>query len=104
MPVPSDPRVELYELVLQVPSLLGRLIYIANLWNAQTGRYDSGLADRFRFPGVDNALTKWHQTFFMEWLALSLERKKADVTLYWRTLGGGRDQITTIRLRGALLK
>ena len=100
MPFQGDPRVELYELVLQIPSLLGRLIYIARLWNPQTSRYDSDLPNRFRFPGVDNALAKWHQTFFIEWLALSLEAKKADVALYWRTLGSSRDQIGAIRERG----
>ena len=76
VPVPGDPRVELYELVLQIPSLLGRLIYIASLWNLQMSRYDAGLPERLRFPGADNALAKWHQTFFLEWLALSLKRKR----------------------------
>ena len=100
VPIPGDPRVELYELVLQVPSLLGRLIYIASLWNPQMSRYDGALPERLRFPGADNALAKWHQTFFTEWLALSLEKKKADVALYWRSLGSSRDQIRVIRERG----
>jgi hypothetical protein len=42
-PFSRDPIVELYELVLQTPSPFGRLIYVANLWNPQTHRYDRGL-------------------------------------------------------------
>lgn len=100
VPVPSDPRIELYELVLQIPSLLGRLIYIAGLWNPQMSRYDAALPERLRFPGADNALAKWHQTFFTEWLALSLDEKRTDVALYWRSLGSSRDQMILIRERG----
>jgi hypothetical protein len=100
MAVPADPRVELYELVLKTPSLLGRLVYIASLWNPQTSRYDRYLPQRFRSVDADKALANWHLVFFTEWLSLSLEEKQKDVAIYWKSLGGSRDQIRAIRERG----
>jgi hypothetical protein len=94
---PSDPLIELYELVVRVPSLIGRLIYIANLWNPETTRYDRGLPERLRFTDADKALAKWHYTFFVEWLSLPLPEKERDVDLYWRSIGGSQDQIKTVR-------
>jgi hypothetical protein len=84
----TNPVVELYELVLQTPSLFGRLIYIAGLWNPETSRYDRGLPDRFRSVETDKALARWHQSFFIDWLSQSLTEKERDVSLYWTNLGG----------------
>ena len=84
----GNPVVELYELVLRNPSLFGRLVHIANLWNPETSRYDRNLPDRFRGPEVDKALARWHQTFFLEWLAHSLVEKEKDAALYWKSNGG----------------
>jgi hypothetical protein len=83
----TNPVVELYELVLQTPSLFGRLIYIAGLWNPETSRYDRGLPDRFRSVETDKALARWHQSFFIDWLSQSLTEKERDVSLYWTNLG-----------------
>lgn len=80
--------VELYELVLQNPSLFGRLIYIASLWNPENSRYDKGLPDRFRGQETDKALGRWHHAFFIEWLSLSLAEKERDVAVYWKNEGG----------------
>jgi hypothetical protein len=97
----NDPVIELYELLLQNPSLFGRLIYIAGLWNPQTSRYDRGLPDRFRGrPEVEKALSNWHSAFFVEWLSLPLPETERDVALHWRSDGGSRDQIKTIREHG----
>ena len=92
----TNPVVELYELVIQTPSLFGRLIYIAGLWNPETSRYDRGLPDRFRGVETDKALARWHQSFFIDWLSQSLTEKEKDVSLYWRNLGA-RDNGKTIR-------
>ena len=96
MMVGSNPVVELYELVIQNPSLFGRLIYIAGLWNPETSRYDRGLPDRFRGAETDKALARWHQAFFIDWLSQSLTDKERDIGLYWRSLSG-REQTRTIR-------
>ena len=91
-----NPVVELYELVLQNPSLFGRLIHIAGLWNPETSRYDRGLPDRFRGAETDKALARWHQSFFIDWLAQSLTDTERDVALYLRSLSG-REQGKTLR-------
>ena len=101
MSAANDPVIRLYELLLKNPSHLGRLILIANLWNPETGRYDRGLPEHFRNrPEVEKAASNWHQTFFVEWLALPLPEKERDVGLYWRSIGGERDQIKTVRQQG----
>lgn len=82
-----DPVIELYELVLRDPSVFGRLVHIAGLWNPESGRYERGLPDRFRIAGIDRALAKWHQAFFIEWLSGSLKEKERDVALYWHQKG-----------------
>jgi hypothetical protein len=92
----TNPVVELYELVLQTPSLFGRLIYIAGLWNPETSRYDRGLPDRFRSVETDKALARWHQSFFIDWLSQSLTEKERDVSLYWTNLGRP-ENVRTIR-------
>lgn len=91
----GNPVVELYELVLQNPSLFGRIIYIAGLWNPESSRYDRGLPDRFCGAETDKALARWHQSFFIDWLSQSLTEKERDIALYWRT--PGRDQGKTLR-------
>jgi hypothetical protein len=92
----GNPVVELYETVAQNPSLFGRLIYIAGLWNPETSRYDRGLPDRFRGTDTDKALARWHRTFFLEWLSQSLTEKERDVALYWRR-SEDRHESKTIR-------
>src|SRR5436309_2495884 len=94
--------VELYELVLQQPSLFGRLVYIAGLWNPEASRYDKGLPDRFRGADTEKALSRWHQAFFVEWLSQSLTEKEKDVALYWTNPGVNRDQSKSIREVGEL--
>ena len=89
--------VELYELVLKNPSVFGRLVHIAGLWNPETSRYERELPERFRLPDVDKALARWHHAFFIDWLSTSLSEKERDVNLYWNSIGGGRDGIKTLR-------
>jgi hypothetical protein len=84
---------ELYRLILQMPSLLGRLTYIADRWNTQTGRYDRELPERFQDPLVYPAIASWHRAFFIEWLSLPLEKKEADVSAYWLSMGGKEEQL-----------
>jgi len=78
-----DPAIELYELIVRDPSVFGRLVYIAGLWRPETGSYERGLPERFRIAGIDRALSKWHQAFFIEWLSKSLREKERDVRLFW---------------------
>jgi hypothetical protein len=88
---------ELRDFLHRDPSFLGRLIGAAGLWNHATGRYNRNLPERFRGERIDQAVAQWHKSFFLEWLALSLEEKEADLTAYWESLGRQVDQINRIR-------
>ena len=91
-----EPAIELYELIAKNPSVFGRLIHIASLWNPETSRYERGLPERYRsVPGIDTTLAKWHQAFFLEWLSQSLTEKERDVAMYWNS--GAREQGKKIR-------
>lgn len=90
-----DPIAELWERVVEVPSVFGRLLYVADLWNVQTGRYDRGLPDRFRTTEIDKAVANWHRVLFRQWLALTLDQKQDDISLYSTT--GNQERIRAIR-------
>ncbi len=87
---------ELYQQILQMPSLLGRLTYIADRWNPQTRRYDRDLPERFHDSLVYQAIANWHRALFVDWLSLPLERKERDVSAYWMSIGGTQEQLKTI--------
>jgi hypothetical protein len=96
MPTLVEPAIELYELIAKNPSVFGRLIHIASLWNPETSRYERGLPERYRLvPGIDTTLAKWHQAFFLEWLSQSLTEKERDVTMFWNS--ASREQGKKIR-------
>ncbi len=74
-----------YDHVLSNPSIIGRLVQLASYWCPQTNVYEQGLAPEFQHSTVTEALRRLHEFVFLSWLGLSLERQKADVTVY---LGG----------------
>lgn len=100
LPQTNNPALELYELLMQNPSIFGRLVQVANLLNPATKAYERGLPDRFRKAGMDQAISRWHQAFFLEWLALSLDQQQSDVALYWTSLGRTADQLKKLREEG----
>ncbi len=67
----------------QIPSLFGRLVYLASLRDQNTGRYEHhGLAQLFGEEVVDEALRKSHAATFQDWLCYTLEQQKTDLDLY----------------------
>jgi hypothetical protein len=67
----------------QIPSVFGRLVYLASLRNPNSGRYEHhGLALIFGEDEANKALKKSHAQLFAEWLAFSVEQQKADLDLY----------------------
>jgi len=100
LPQTNNPALELYELLMQNPSIFGRLLHVSSLWNPQTKTYESGLPESFRNAGLDKSISRWHQAFFMEWVALSLEQQQNDVLVYWNHLGRNPEQIKRIREQG----
>jgi hypothetical protein len=67
----------------QIPSVLGRLVYLTSLRNANSGRYEHhGLALVCGEEDANRALKKSHTQVFREWLSFNLEEQKADLDLY----------------------
>jgi len=67
----------------QIPTQFGKLAYFGVLRNPNTGVYDHhGLAAIFGEDEARSALAASHAETFDGWLALSLERQKADLEAY----------------------
>ncbi|HEV8042368.1 MAG TPA: hypothetical protein VGP62_26060 [Bryobacteraceae bacterium] len=67
----------------QIPSVFGRLVYLAGLRNPNSARYEHhGLALVFGPDHATRALKKSHQHVFAEWLSFNLEQQLADLSLY----------------------
>jgi hypothetical protein len=69
--------------LFQIPSVFGRLVYLASLRDANSGRYEHhGLALMFGEDEANKALKRSHMQVFREWLAFNLEHQRADLDLY----------------------
>jgi hypothetical protein len=69
--------------LLQIPSVFGRLVYLASLRDSATGKYEHhGLALVFGVADAARALRRSHAQTFQEWLSFNLEQQKADLDLY----------------------
>jgi hypothetical protein len=67
----------------QIPSVFGRLFFLASLRNQNSGRYEHhGLAQMFGSLEASRALKKSHREAFSEWLSYNMEEQKADLDLY----------------------
>lgn len=71
----------------QIPSVFGRMAYLASLRNQNNGEYKHhGLAMVFGDDEANRALQEAHENAFAEWLGYSLEQQKADLDLYLSSL------------------
>jgi hypothetical protein len=69
--------------ISQIPSVFGRLVYLASLRNPNNGAYEHhGLALVFGEDEANKALKNSHTAVFSEWLSFNLEQQKADLDLY----------------------
>lgn len=69
--------------ISQIPSVFGRLVYLASLRNPNNGSYEHhGLALVFGEDEANKALKNSHSAIFAEWLSFNLEQQKADLDLY----------------------
>ena len=85
----------------QIPSIYGRLVYLASLRNANTGRYEHhGLALIHGEKEADTALRESHTQAFQEWLNFGIEQQKADLDLYLSAFSADKNNLieTWIRL------
>jgi hypothetical protein len=71
----------------QIPTVYGRLSYLASLRDPNSGIYrHHGLAAMFGREESSRALRQSHQQAFAEWLKLSIKQKKLDLTEYFAGL------------------
>lgn len=67
----------------QIPTLFGRLWYLASLRDQNTGVYQHfGLAQRFDEEEANRVLRQSHLKVFEQWLCCSLEQQKNEVAEY----------------------
>jgi hypothetical protein len=69
--------------ISQIPSVFGKLVYLASLRNPNNGTYEHhGLALVFGDDEANKALKNSHIRVFAEWLSFNIEQQKADLDLY----------------------
>ena len=78
----------------------GRLVYLAGLRNADTGRYEHYGVESGSLGDVHRVLKQIHERIFKEWVGYPLERKKADIEFYI----AGIDQVDRAELIDAWLR
>jgi hypothetical protein len=67
----------------RIPSVLGRLAYLASLRNPNTGNYvHFGLAQRAGAAEVDRIARRSHSSIFQQWLSFDLRSQKDDLDTY----------------------
>ena len=71
----------------QIPSLFGRLSYLASLRNLNSGQYEHfGLAQRFDATEADLVLRESHIQVFNQWISSGLQEQKSDLEEYLGTV------------------
>lgn len=69
--------------LLRIPTVFGRLVYLASLRDQNTGLYrHHGLSQMFGEAEADQTLRQSHSQVFSEWLSLDLEYQKSQVSAY----------------------
>lgn len=71
----------------QIPTLYGRLVYLASLRDSNSGAYrHHGLSAAFGREESGKALKQSHESTFSEWLKLALAEKSRDLGTYLQGL------------------
>jgi len=75
----------------QIPTVFGRLVYLASLRDAGTGRYShEGLVRLLGREDADRTLCHSHHQVFSQWLGFSLAEQKSDLDEYLQVAGSPR--------------
>ena len=88
----------------QIPSVYGRLVYLASLRDPNSGAYrHHGLSAAFGREQSTYALRTSHQQTFLEWLTLPLGAKNNDFRTYFQSVSSeeGPQAVVTYLARGA---
>jgi hypothetical protein len=80
----QEPAGDLWRHTLaRIPTLFGRLLYLASLRNRGSGAYEHpGLAQMIGDEEAGETLRRGHARVFQDWLCLNLEQQKADLQEY----------------------
>lgn len=77
-----------------IPTLLGRLAYLASLRNPATCVYEhAGLAGRIGSDEAEALLARSHAEVFRQWLGLKLREQEDELREYFNSLDAGAGQI-----------
>ena len=76
--------------VSQVPTLFGRLVFLASLLDPQTNRYSHPATEDLPPEDADRLLRNSHQQVFQQWISSRLADQKADLDEYLSTAQGPR--------------
>lgn len=88
----------------QIPSIYGRLVYLASLRDPNSGAYrHHGLSAAFGREQSTYALRRSHEQTFLEWLTMPLAAKNADLREYLQSAGNEESPqaVVTYLARGA---
>jgi hypothetical protein len=78
--------------LLAIPTLFGRLAYLASLRDPASGFYRHEALDAVMgSEECDRALSRRHRRLFSDWLAHSVAEQRKDLDEYLRTAGTPRD-------------
>ena len=84
----------------QIPTLFGRLAYLASIRNQNTGQYEHhGFAQTYGADAADRAMRQSHESLFAEWLGKDLAGQKADLDEYFHSLGDEPNRLIEVWLR-----
>ena len=72
----------------QIPTVFGRLVYMASLRDSATNRYvHASLTSLLGAEDADRTLCHSHHQVFSQWIGFSLSEQKADLDEYVRETG-----------------
>lgn len=78
----------------QIPTVIGRLEFMASLRSATTGTYEHfGLSQRLGIDGARDLLRRVHLEVFENWLCFGLERQKEEIEEYLSSVGSDKREV-----------
>ena len=95
----KGPAADIWRNVLrQIPTVFGRLVFLSSLRDPDTGRYvHEGLGRMLGSEEADRTLCRSHYQVFSQWIASSLEEQKSDLDEYLRVKGANADLFRRFR-------